>query len=132
MRTDDSVSSSSGTLGSRLDRRRFLSRTLAGLGASAVLSIPGVKHVEAAALKKVRTAYRLSTHGRRVCSACKAHAANRFYISHDATDKGRAHVGCNCGIVTQDLFVRTWSCFFRGGKAVVYDRRWSRPKCPSP
>jgi len=97
-----------------------------------MLSIPGVRHVEAAVQKKVRTAYRLSTHGRRVCSACRVHAANRFYISSGAANTDRAHPGCNCPIVTQDLLKGTWSCYFRGGHAAVYDRRWKNPKCAPP
>jgi hypothetical protein len=132
LHSDEPVPSPSGTVGSSLDRRVFLRRTLTGLGASAVLSLPGVRHVEAAVQKKVRTAYRLSTHGRRVCSACRSHAANRFYISADAANTGRPHVGCNCGIVTQDLLKGTWSCYFRGGRASVYDLRWRKPKCPPP
>jgi hypothetical protein len=133
MGTDDSVTaSSSGASGPGVDRRSFLRRTVAGLGASALMSMPVVQHAEAATRKKVRTAYRLSTHGRRECSACKIHAANRFYISADVANIDRAHRGCNCGIVTQDLVQSLWACFFRRGKAKVYDLRWHRPHCPPP
>ena len=126
------TSASTRTPSSRLNRRSFLRKSVAGLGASAFLSMPGVRAVEAATPKKVRTAYRLSSHGRRVCGACKAHDANRFYISADAANKGRAHPGCNCGIVTQNLLRGTWACYFRGGRTSVYDLRWSRPRCPPP
>jgi hypothetical protein len=118
--------------GTRLARRSFLGRLLTGLGASAVLSVPGMRGASAALLPKTRTAYRLSSHGRRVCSACKANDANRFYRTSQAADQGRAHLGCNCGIVTQQLQKSTWVCYFRGGRTNVYDRRWRRPKCPSP
>jgi hypothetical protein len=133
MGTDDAVTtSSSGAARTAVDRRAFLRRTVAGLGASALMSMPAVQHAEAATRKKVKTAYRLSTHGRRECSACKIHAAKRFYISADIANTDRAHRGCNCGIVTQDLPQSLWSCYFRRGKAKVYDLRWRRPSCPPP
>lgn len=111
------------------DRRSFLRGALAGLGASAIAGISGARRAEATT-SRLRTAYRLSTHGRRVCSACKGHAANRFYSSHDGANKGRAHLGCNCGIVTHDIPVATWNCYFAGGKKAVYDQRWRTPRCP--
>jgi hypothetical protein len=133
MGTDEAFTpSSSGMPGAGVDRRAFLRRTVAGLGASALMSMPVVQHAEAITRKKVKTAYRLSTHGRRECSACKVHAANRFYLTADAANTDRAHLGCNCGIVTQDLAQAVWSCYFRRGKAKVYDLRWHRPRCPPP
>jgi hypothetical protein len=104
--------------GSDLDRRSFLRKAATGLGASA-------------ASKKVKTAYRLSTHRMRACSACKGTAANRFYVSADAANKGRAHLGCNCRIVAEDLPKATWTCYFRGGRRKVYDLRWHL-RCPPP
>jgi hypothetical protein len=122
----------SSTPGSGLDRRSFLRKAATGLGASAVLSLPGVAQAaEAATRKKVRTAYRLSTHRMRACTACKGTAANRFYVSADAANRGRAHLGCNCRIVTEDLPKSTWTCYFRGGSRRVYDLRWHL-KCPPP
>jgi len=126
---DDRVGSRSDAA-SRLDRRSFLQRTATGLGATAVFSIPGLKPGPVTKKKKL-TAYRLSTHGRRVCAACKNQAANRFYISSAAANTDRAHLGCNCGIVTQELKFRTWACYFRHGKSGVYDRRGNR-QCPAP
>jgi hypothetical protein len=121
-----------GSLGTRLGRRSFLGRLFVGLGASAVLSLPGVRWAAAGTLANTRTAYRLSSHGRRVCSACKAHDANRFYRTLRSANRCRAHPGCNCGIVTQDLPKGLWICYFRGGRTNVYDLRWPRPKCPPP
>jgi ornithine cyclodeaminase/alanine dehydrogenase-like protein (mu-crystallin family) len=116
----------------RLDRRAFLRRSLAGAGASAVFAVPAVQHLAERPLVKTRTAYRLSTHGRRTCSACKAHAANRFYRTLASTSD-RAHVGCNCTVVTQAIKSSLWSCYFqRGGRRNVYDLRWQRPTCPAP
>ena len=124
------ASAFSATPSTRLNRRSFLRRTMAGLGTSAVLSMPAVRSVEAATLRKTRTVYRLSSHGRRVCSACKANDAHRFYLNADSANKGRAHLGCNCGIVTQNLPSRIWACYFRGGKVAVFDDRWGNPRCP--
>ena len=127
--TDSPVSPSSR---SGLDRRSFLRKAATGLGASAVLSLRGVGTTEAATRKRFKTAYRLSTHRMHACTACKGTAANRFYVSADAANTGRAHLGCNCRIVTETLPRATWTCYFRGGKAKVYDLRWSRPRCPAP
>ena len=120
------------TADARLDRRAFLRRSLAGAGASAVFAMPAVQQLAERPLVKTRTAYRLSTHGRRTCSACKAHAANRFYRTLAATGD-RAHAGCNCIVVTQDIRSSLWACYFqRRGRRNVYDLRWSRPNCPAP
>jgi hypothetical protein len=123
---------SSPTSRSGLNRRSFLRRAATGLGASVVLSLPGVARTEAATSTKFKIAYRLSTHGTRACSACKGTGANRFYVSAYAANTGRAHLGCNCRIVTEALPKPTWSCFFRGGRANVYDVRWPKPRCPAP
>jgi hypothetical protein len=86
-RDDAAGANHPGATSVRVDRRSFLRKTVAGVGASALLSMPVVQHAEAATRNKVRTAYRLSTHGRRVCSACRIHAANRFYVSPDEANK---------------------------------------------
>jgi hypothetical protein len=124
-------SPSSPTPGSGLDRRSFLRKAATGLGASVVLSLSGVRSAASATSKKVKTAYRLSTHRMRACSACKGTAANRFYVSADAANKGRAHLGCNCRILAEDLPKSTWVCYFRGGRRKVYDLRWHL-RCPPP
>jgi len=113
-----------------MNRRSFLRSAAATLGATAALTIPGIREASADPKRRLRTAYRLSSHGLRVCSACKDLDANRFFISGDAANKGRAHLGCNCRIVTQQIAAGTWACYFRGGRTSVYDRRWLRPRCP--
>jgi hypothetical protein len=128
---DANAGRTSGAHDARLDRRSFLRGAGKGLSASAILSIPGVK-AAAGTRRKLRPAYRLSSHGLRVCSACKSNNANRFYRTADDANKGRAHLGCNCRIVTQDLLAATWMCYFRGGRTGVYDLRWKTPKCPRP
>jgi hypothetical protein len=117
----------------RLDRRAFLRRSMAGAGSTVVFAMPVVRHLDhVEAPKKTRTVYRLSTHGRPACSSCKAHAANRFYRTVTAT-ADRAHMGCNCTVVTQEISQSLWTCYFqRRGRRNVYDLRWSRPHCPAP
>lgn len=73
--------------------------------------------------RRTDVAYRLSTHGRRVCGACKSHAANRFYRTAKKADGDRAHRGCNCAIVAHPLPAGTYHRFF-AGKRDVWDRRW--------
>jgi hypothetical protein len=126
--------SASSTVDARLDRRAFLRRSMAGAGSTVVFAMPVVRHLDGVDLapKKTRTVYRLSTHGRPACAACKAHAANRFYRTVVATSD-RAHLGCNCVVVTQEIPQGLWTCYFqRRGRRNVYDLRWSRPKCPAP
>jgi hypothetical protein len=75
--------------------------------------------------------YRLSSHRRRTCGACKAHGANRFYKTRTAADTDRAHPGCNCSIVTQPLPRGLVAKLFRHGD--VFDRRSRRkPKHAPP
>lgn len=81
--------------------------------------------------RKTKTAYRLSTHGHRVCTACKAHAANRFYRTPKAADGDRAHRGCNCDIVTHPLAAGSYHRFF-SGKREVWDRRWKPQRRSQP
>ena len=67
------------------------------------------------------TVFRLSTHGQRVCHACKANGANRFFQTSEAADGGRAHPGCNCKIVTQRIRRGVAQQYFRDGP--VFDKR---------
>lgn len=114
--------------GSTIQRRRVLG-LLGAAGAAGLL-----RPVEALARRsgereqgsthrKTKTAYRLSTHGHRVCNACKGHAANRFYRTPKAADGDRAHTGCNCAIVPHPLPAGTYHHFF-AGKRDTWDARW--------
>lgn len=69
------------------------------------------------------SAFRLSTHGERTCGACKGHGANRFYLTRDAANGDRAHLGCNCRVVTHPISADLANQYFRDGD--VYDMRWS-------
>lgn len=75
--------------------------------------------------KKTKRVFRLSTHRRRTCKACKAHGANRFYRTRKAADKDRAHAGCNCAIVTQTIDRRLARRYFKGRRK-VFDLRSGR------
>jgi hypothetical protein len=98
-----------------IGRREFL--RLLVLGAAALAPSPAF-----ARRRKKKVVFRLSTHGRRTCKACKAHAANRFYRTQEAADADRAHVGCNCAIVTQRIKRRLAKRYFSQGN--VFDLRW--------
>jgi hypothetical protein len=103
-----------------MERRTFLRLVALGLAAAAVpgsaLAAPRRKR------KKIKTVYRLSTHGRRCCKACKAHAANRFYRTRKAADGNRPHLGCNCAIVTQEIDRAQAKQFFKK-RHKVFDLR---------
>jgi len=109
-------------------RRHFLAHLLGvtALGAGAALGgAAGAAPLSPVPrLRRRVLVYRLSTHRRRTCGACKAHGANRFYKTWAAADAGRAHLGCNCSIVTQPLPRGLVAHLFRHGD--VFDRRSRR------
>jgi len=71
---------------------------------------------------------------RKSCNACRNHAMNRIYPSVQNADKDRAHTGCNCRIVAEQI---GWQDYVKAfwhssrGNGFVYDRRWGFPP-PSP
>lgn len=102
-----------------IGRRAFLGLLASGLVAllpGSALGVPRRKR------KKTKRVFRLSTHKRRTCNACKAHAANRFYRTRRAANKDRAHVGCNCTIVTQTIDRQLAKQYFKG-RHKVFDLR---------
>jgi len=103
-----------------IGRRAFLGLLAAGL----VALLPGAalgagRHHRR---KKTKRVFRLSTHRRRTCKACKGHAANRFYRTRKAADKDRAHAGCNCPIVEQTIDRQLARKYFKGRRK-VFDLR---------
>jgi hypothetical protein len=102
-----------------MGRRAFL-----GLLASGIVALlPGsALGAERRRRKKTKRVFRLSTHRHRTCKACKAHGANRFYRTRKAADKGRAHAGCNCAIVTQTIDRQLAKEYFKGRRK-VFDLR---------
>ena len=103
-----------------IGRRAFL--RLAALGLVALLPGSALAAEGRKRRKKTKLVYRLSSHRRRTCKACKAHAANRFYRSRRAANKDRAHAGCNCAIVTQTIDRRLAKQYFKGRRK-VFDLR---------
>ena len=116
----------------RMNRRQFLH--LAGLGGGIALSGGLVPDVTAAtSLTRLRrrnwvTVFRLSTHGRRTCRACKAHGANRFFRTAEKANLDRAHLGCNCGIVKQRIPPLLARIYFRRGDVFDKRHRWWPPR----
>lgn len=103
-----------------IGRRAFL--RLAALGLVGVLSGSARAAEGRRRRKTTKVVYRLSSHRRRTCKACKGHAANRFYRTRKAANKDRAHVGCNCAIVTQTIDRRLAKQYFKGRRK-VFDLR---------
>lgn len=103
-----------------IGRRAFL--RLAALGLVALLPGSALAAEGRRRRKKTKVVYRLSTHRRRCCNACKAHGANRFYRSRRAANKDRAHAGCNCAIVVQTIDRRLAKQYFKGRRK-VFDLR---------
>lgn len=103
-----------------IGRRAFL--RLVALGLVATLPGSALAAEGRRRRKKTKVVYRLSTHRRRTCKACKAHAANRFYRTQRAANKDRAHAGCNCTIVTQTIDRRLAKQYFKGRRR-VFDLR---------
>jgi hypothetical protein len=102
-----------------MGRRAFLGL----LGAGLVALLPGsALGAGQRRRKKTKVVFRLSSHRRRTCKACKAHGANRFYRTRKAADKDRAHPGCNCAIVTQTIDRRLAKQYFKGRRK-VFDLR---------
>ena len=103
-----------------IGRRGFLRLVALGL----VAALPGSALAAAGSKrrKKTKVVFRLSTHRRRNCKACKGHAANRFYRTRRAANKDRAHVGCNCAIVKQVIDRGLAKQYFKG-RHKVFDLR---------
>lgn len=118
-----------GSGGTLVLRRRDMLR-IAGASTVGIVAtqVPGLASAEAATKKRTRTVYRLATLGQTACNACKAHDANRYYRTSNAANLDRAHRGCNCAIVTQQLPINRWNKFFKQGGAdrTVFDLRWIR------
>jgi hypothetical protein len=74
--------------------------------------------------------YHTSTRKRKSCNACKSHAVNKIFASREAADISRAHRGCNCGIVKEEI---NWQYYIGAfgqnctGGTTVYDKRWGWP-----
>lgn len=113
-------------------RRDVLRGGATVLGAAVLIECLGLGRAEAlprSTNPRLVDVFRLSTHGRRTCSACKGHGANRYFRTREAAHGGRAHLGCNCAIVLQRIPRGLVRRYFRSGD--VFDRRWHRPMKPA-
>jgi hypothetical protein len=111
--------------GQSIDRRRFL-QGIGVVGAATVVAGAVPSEAALAAVAGTKSVYRLSTHGTHACNACKGHGANRYYRLPVFATKDRAHLGCNCPILTQRVPSRTYQRWFRqpnGSLAPVFDVR---------
>lgn len=93
-----------------VDRRALLAR-----GAAATAALAGALGLGASAGAESLTVYRLDPGdctGCQTCSACRGHAANKLFVSFAAADGGRAHPGCDCGVVEELMARSTWMALF--------------------
>jgi hypothetical protein len=109
----------------RFGRRSFIG----GVGAAGTAVLIGTRSGVAGAAPQTRLVkvYRLSTRGMVVCSACKAHAAHRFFRRERFANHGRAHKRCNCRILEQRIPRRTWNQYFANADGSLrreWDDRW--------
>jgi hypothetical protein len=118
------VATSERANGEGIGRRRFLQLMAVGVGAA--IAGPALAAQPLRKKKTTKVVFRLSTHRHRCCKACKGHGANRFYRTKRAANKGRAHKGCNCAIVTQTISRDLAKQYFKGRKK-VYDLRSEVP-----
>lgn len=54
---------------------------------------------------QAQTVYRLQSRKIRSCNACQKHHRYKVFLDQTAADQNRAHLGCKCGIVTQQVAV---------------------------
>jgi hypothetical protein len=110
-----------------LSRRRFVARGTTALGGLAT----GVASHGALAAPAPLPVFRLEACAScAACNACRRHAENKRFVSAEAADGGRAHDGCNCGIVqdgtlSQGIWVALFGPVQRPTRLVV-DRRQAR------
>jgi hypothetical protein len=74
--------------------------------------------------------YHTSTRKRKSCNACKSHAVNKIFVSREMANISRAHHGCNCGIVKEQInwqyYIGAFGQTSKDGTA-IYDKRWGWP-----
>jgi hypothetical protein len=117
-------------------RRRFLGSAAAGVAGLAFAACgSGTKSFGKDTPKPSGTAtttpsnadirvWRLSTRNQRSpCTACKAHAAHRYYTSAEAAGANRAHRGCTCEIREQPVTQLQYDAWFTVPGREVYDDR---------
>jgi hypothetical protein len=109
-----------------IDRRGFLRN--AGAAGFGVALAGRLTTAEARPDTRKMVVFRLSTRGLDACNACKGHGANRYFRTSKAANRIRAHAGCNCLIVTQEISKTRWNRYFRrkdGTLRKQWDVRWT-------
>jgi hypothetical protein len=68
--------------------------------------------------------WRLSTRNQRApCKACKAHAAHKYFASHQVATAARAHPGCTCDVLEQPTTATQYEAWFTTTGSEVFDDR---------
>ena len=98
-----SVSMKKGSAEDTPPRRLFL-KGIAALGA--VAAVPLV-HACSSDAKSSQSSgvivFRLQARRTKHCNACANHHKFKLFLTREFADKGRAHIGCNCPITTQEI-----------------------------
>jgi hypothetical protein len=96
-------------------RRRAL-KTF-GTGAVAAAAMVGLTRTAEASEREAYgvIVYRLRTRGTKACNACKLHHRYTIFLTRAIADGNRAHVGCNCPIVFQEIPKRRFQRLFPPG-----------------
>jgi hypothetical protein len=114
--------------GQHIDRRDFLKGAgAAGVGAALAVGLPGIASAGTQPAWHQVPAFRLSTRGVDACNACKGHGANKYFRTRHLANILRAHIGCNCKILRQQLTPRQWNRYFvrsDGSLRRLWDTRW--------
>lgn len=109
--------------GRGIERRDFL--RLLVVGAAAAVIPTESRGAAIRRKKRTKQVFRFSVHKRRCCTACKGHAANRYFRTKRAAKKDRAHPGCNCPILVQTIDRELAKTYFPK-RTKVYDVRSER------
>jgi hypothetical protein len=116
--------------------RRAVLRGVAALGAAAAASLVPVdveaRHGHPKKKKHPRPratvlVFRFQTRNTQACNACQKHRRYKVFRSHAVADANRAHKGCHCPVVRQEVSKREFHRLFRHG-AEVADLRWCGSK----
>ncbi len=99
-------------------RRHFL-KGIVALGA--VAAVPLV-HACSSDAKSSQSSgvivFRLQARGTKHCNACASHHKFKIFLTREFADKGRAHIGCNCPITTQEISNTEFRSLFENTGAI--------------
>ena len=117
-----------------LDRRRFVRSAASLAGATALVGFAGT--AAASETRGTTTVWRLeSDWGFPVeprgatscgCAACRHHSANKIFLSRASAETHRAHRGCRCMVVTEQIALTAQALRSLSLDGVSLDRRQVR------